>query len=549
MAGPWEDYAPAAATTTGPWTDYQPASVNSAIASQPAPANLRGDGFDKVMNYSGGDAIGGQLRGAGSIGATLLAPIDAAARFLNGGKPINIGGYDIAGQDRRQGMDAGLDSAGVDRNSSAFQGNKLIAEIAGTSGAGGLVAKGISAIPGAAAALPTLLPAIKSGGMLANGATGGYGMAARVAGGAVNGAATAGMVNPDDAFTGAAIGAAMPVAAKVLAATGSYLGKPSAPGVNPTTLATAQAGMDAGYLVPPNMLQPSFKNQVIESISGKQATQQIVSMRNSDVTEGLVRKALGIADDVPLTQGTMEDLRKTAGQAYANVANISPQASADLEALKQARNDSQGWFKAYNRSASPDDLAKAKAGMQTANQLETVLENHAADAGMPELIPALRDARRDIAKTYTVGRALNDSTGTVDARILGRMSEKGLPLSDGLDVAGKFASAFPSITKSPMQVGSPAAHNLKAMASMSMGAGGGAAFGPMGVASSLLPFIAPPIARSLMFSQGAQQGLLNQGGAPGLLRGLLLNGSDEMAPLLYRSGGSLGSGGLLGGGG
>ncbi|MFN7611062.1 MAG: hypothetical protein ACK5QX_09035 [bacterium] len=36
------------------------------------------------------DFAGGLLRGAGSIGATLLSPIDAAARALNNVKPENI---------------------------------------------------------------------------------------------------------------------------------------------------------------------------------------------------------------------------------------------------------------------------------------------------------------------------------------------------------------------------------------------------------------------------------------------------------------------------
>jgi hypothetical protein len=121
----------------------------------------------------------------------------------------------------------------------------------------------------------------------------------------------------------------------------------------------------------------------------------------------------------------------------------------------------------------------------------------------------LQDARKQIAKTYTVGRALNDATGTVDARVLGRMSEKGMPLSDGLDVAGRFASAFPTIAKSPQQVGSPAAHNLKSIASMAFGGAGFLGGGPLGVTAAALPFVAPPMARSIMFSRAAQQGLLN----------------------------------------
>lgn len=520
----------------------------SMAATQPAPPardkfDIRGEGWDRIQNYSGKNAIGGAVRGAGSIGATLLTPVDAAARTLNNGQAVNVGGIDIAGQDRRAGMDAALDTAGVDRNSSAFKTNKLGAEIAGTSGVGGLLAKGLAAVPGLATAFPGLVNAVQTGGMSANGVQGLPGVITRAAGGAINGAATAGLVNPEDAKTGALIGGATPLIAQGAGVVGSMLGRTPKPGVNPTTLETARAGMDAGYVVPPNMLKPSFTNQVVESISGKQATQQIASMRNSDVTEGLVRKALGIADDVPLTQSTMENLRKTAGKAYSEVSQLSPQAAADLEALKIARNESQAWFKAYNRSASPVDLAKAKELRQVAEQLETALEAHAKSAGAPELIPALRDARKAIAKTYTVGRALNDATGTVDARVLGRMSEKGLPLSDGLEVAGKFASAFPTITKSPMQVGSPAAHNLKSIASMAMGGSGLAALGPMGAAAAAVPFVAPPVARSIMFSNAAQRGLLSQPSGPGLLRGLLSSTNDDLAPLLYRSNGLLAAGG------
>lgn len=502
-----------------------------------APMTLKGEGYDKVMNYSGKDTVAGAVRGASSIGATLLAPIDAGLRSIGLGNVPFLGATD-----RRDQLDPALQSMGADPTSMQYQSAKLGTEVAGTSGIGGALTGLISKIPGAVNALPTLLPAIKSAGMTAGDATGLQGLLARITGGAINGGATAGAVNPEDASTGALIGGALPAVTKTLGAAGRYLGLPSTPGVNPTTFQTAKDGMTAGYVVPPNMLQPSLKNQVIESISGKQATQQIASMKNSEVTEGLVRKSLGIADDVPLTQSTMENLRKTAGKAYADVSAISPQAATDLEALKIARNESQGWFKAYNRSARPDDLAQAKAFKAQADALETGLEAHAAAAGQTSLIPDLREARKAIAKTYTVGRALNDATGTVDARILGRMSEKGLPLSDGLDVAGKFASAFPTITKTPMQVGSPAAHNLKSLASMAMGGGGFAAMGPFGVAAAAVPFVAPPMARSIMFSNRAQNNLLNSGQGNSVLRGLLDNGANEMAPLFYRSGGLLGGG-------
>lgn len=533
------DEAPAVGPKIDPrmvkWEDVKPTKPDISMAKALEPA----------MNYDATDAIGGQLRGAGSIGATILSPVDALARLANKGKPINIGGYDVVGQDRRAGMDAGLQSMGVNTDSMQFKANKLIGEVAGTSGVGGALGKGISMIPGAAKALPTLLPAIQSGGMVAPGVTGAQALAARVAGGAVTGGATAGLVNPEDAGTGALIGGVSPLVVQAAGSTGKYLYDKGRSNFEKRLTEfnrkaplnkTIADSVEAGYIIPPNMVSPSFKNQVIESVSGKQATQQIASAKNENVTGSLVRQSLGIGDDVALNTKALEDLRKTAGTAYAEVSGLSPQAAQDLEALKIARNEASGWFKAYNRSASPDDLTKAKAARALSDQLEQALESHALDAGKKELIPKLRDARKLIAKTYTVSRALNDASGTVDARVLGRMYEKGLPLSDGLDTAGRFASAFPTVAKSSQQVGSPAAHNLKSLASLGAALAGNATFGPLGLAAAAVPFVAPPVARSIMFREGAQRGLLQaapQASGSSQLAGLLAD--PELQQLVLRT--------------
>ena len=506
-------------------------------AMEPDPYAIKGEGYDRAMNYSGKDAIGGNISGAATIGATLLTPFDKAAQALG------ISNSFIGRSDRREQTDAGLTSSiGSNPESTAYQTNKLISQVAGTLPVGGALSKTLALIPGAAKSLPSLLPAIQSAGMNAGGATGLYGAATRVAGGAVNGALTAGAIDPSESGNGMMIGGATPLIAKALGAVGSAIGRPSENiGPNPTKLATAKAGMDAGYILPPATLQPTAMNRIIESFSGKDATKQLVSMRNSDVTEGLVRKALGIADDVPLTRTTMEDLRKTAGKAYADVSSISPQSATDLEALKIARNEATSYFNFYNRSADPAALVKAKDARALSDSLESALEGHAQAAGKPELVTALREARKQIAKTYTVGRALNDASGTVDSRILGRMSEKGMPLSDGLDVAGKFASAFPTATKTPMQMGSPAVSKLAAIGSTLLGSGGYAAMGPTGVAAATLPFIVPPLARSRMFSDSVQRGLLNPD-KQGILKGLLSDSEVQVLPTLYKSSGLLGTG-------
>lgn len=521
------------------------AQQNSKTAMSPEEwlASQKSPGF----NDRGGllhNLVGGFLRGSGSIGATILAPVDAAARALNGGKPVSVGGYDILGQDRRTAMDEGLRSAGVDTDSLAFKGGKIGAEVAGTAGAGGVVAKGMTAtasslanlapqvaqyapqiakgIPALSEALTKFAPVVQSGGMTVGNAGTGSALgnaAVRSAGGAVNGAVTAGLVNPEDAGTGAVVGAVAPNVIKVAGEIGKAAGA-KASGKYAEALAkynreapkraTIAEAVDAGYVIPPNMANPSAKNRIIESFAGKDAVSQLVSVKNQDTTEKLVRQALGLADDAPLTKTALEQIRKVEGGAYKKVADLSPQAEIDLEALKQARNEAQGWFNAYNRSASPADLAKAKEARDLAEVLELQLESHAKNAGKEELIPALREARKQIAKTYTVERALNDATGTVNARVIGRMHEKGKPLSDGLDVVGRFASGFPKAANAPQQMGSPGAHKLQSALATALGGGGFATMGPAGLVGAAIPYATSEAAKALVFRKGAQQALANQ---------------------------------------
>lgn len=217
------------------------------LASQPA--------FDPDAYLAGkpkesstvGNIVGGLVRGAGSIGATLLTPIDAAARALNNGQPFNIGGFDIVGQDRRAGMDAALDTMGVDRDSLAFKGGKLTSEIAGTAGAGGVLARGAAAIPQVATRAPLLLNALRSGGLSLGGTTGNRlaDLAIRSAGGAATGGAAAGLVNPEDAGTGVLIGGALPGAVQVAGATGRGIRNAVGSTVKNTLGVTTGAGSQA----------------------------------------------------------------------------------------------------------------------------------------------------------------------------------------------------------------------------------------------------------------------------------------------------------------
>lgn len=179
------------------------------------------------------EAAGGLVRGAGSIGSTLLASPADLGVALGIRKPEKTLSTLIAGdqpteyQQRNKSMDDAFTMSGVDTKSLPFQGGKMTAEVLGTAGAGGAMANGVRAVaPSVARAAPAFLDALQTGGMTANGAKGLAGeLSTRAAGGALNGAASAGLVNPEEMGVGAALGGAVPLATKTFGAVGNLIGK------------------------------------------------------------------------------------------------------------------------------------------------------------------------------------------------------------------------------------------------------------------------------------------------------------------------------------
>lgn len=199
------DFDPDAYLATKPATGFDP----DAYLSQSTPKNSFMQGV--------GNAAAGLVRGAGSIGATLLAPRDMLEGFI----ARQMGAPELAPKDRRPAMDAGLASMGAETDSMAYKGGKLAGEIAGTAGAGGVVANALTKVPAVAASAPGLIQAIRTGGLSAPGAN----LLTRAAGGAISGGATAGLANPEDAGMGAVFGGALPVAVKGAGVAGDLIRK------------------------------------------------------------------------------------------------------------------------------------------------------------------------------------------------------------------------------------------------------------------------------------------------------------------------------------
>ena len=282
----------------------------------------------------------------------------------------------------------------------------------------------------------------------------------------------------------------------------------------------------AGYVLPKSEVAPSFVNNRLESLAGKAALKQDATLRNQEVSNNLGRKLLGLAEDQPISKQAIDDFRNTVSGPYREVANLDNRAGAALEALKKVRNEAQTYWNHYNRTADPDSLNIAKALGQKADMLETVIDKVASNKGKPELLGNLREARKKLAQSYDLERALNPVTGDVSAPVLGRLLDKGKPLSDELSTIARFNKAFPKFSGNGPSTPAAGVSKLEAAGAALLGLGGvQTTDSPYGAVAGLLPLLSGP-ARSALLSQAYQKAMVNPSYGPGLLTqagGLLAN--------------------------
>ena len=117
------------------------------------------------IKQGAGNLVAGAVRGAGSIGATILYPVDKIGDFMDGGglgdKVSSSSLSDLVkggaaapklsrNEQRRADMDAALKTMGADPDSTMYAVGKVGGEIAGTAGAGGVAGNALAhlVIPG-----------------------------------------------------------------------------------------------------------------------------------------------------------------------------------------------------------------------------------------------------------------------------------------------------------------------------------------------------------------------------------------------------------------
>lgn len=214
----------------------------------------------------------GAVRGAGSIGATAALPLE---------------GWD-ANMARRKAMDSAFANMGVDTDSLLYGTGKLGGEIAGTAGVG----PALAGVRGVAQVAPAFANALRTSGMTSGGGNALRDMVTRSVGAGVTGAASAGLIDPNEAGTGAVWGAATPGVVKVLGKAGETVGKALRSTVSDDVASLARRAKDLGIDIPADRLVDSRPMNAIASalnyvpFSGRAAAEATM---NSQLNRALSR--------------------------------------------------------------------------------------------------------------------------------------------------------------------------------------------------------------------------------------------------------------------
>lgn len=430
-------------------------------------AKLKANGYDVAKMFTASDPTIGATPTEGT-GSNLLAGIGQGMTNLARGAGQRLGIVPQEDIDRARALDAPLMATGAGATGSAI----------GT-------------------ALPAVLTApIPGANTLAGAALVGGGL------GALQPTAEGESVAANAAI-GAGAGAVGQLAGRGLSALNAMRGAKGAQqaAANAVRDTTAQSARRAGYTLPPTEANPtSWINRIFEGVAGKLTTRQAASAKNQTVTNRLVREALGLAPDAPLTDDVLRGVAKQAAQAYQpiralptipadaqfaqelsqiggmvsrlgqkfpgvvsgadDVAKIADQLnqpgfSGDdlLDLLRQLRADAKSGYKAA-AMGNPEKLAAAQARKDAAGALENLLDRHLQSIGADDVLANYRGARQMIAKVADVEDALDAGSGNVIARELTKKLERGSPLTGELRQVAETAQAFPRAMQNPAPIGS-----------------------------------------------------------------------------------------------
>lgn len=271
----------------------------------------------------------GAIRGAGSIGSTLMRPFETAEENAL----------------RRRQIDEGLaNMLGAQPEAMAYGAGKLGTEIAGT-----MAVPGMLGSTAAAAGLPRLATALGTAGMSPKLVGGVPNALLRVLGGGTVGGISAGIVDPETAGYGAMFGAAIP------AATGSALLRRGAEATRRGARATAEAvqrmtapfregggqQLQAEALARALNNNPQLIQQAQDLISQGNTIEQVAVALRAPALASLARQVRSASPEVAQTYAERAAaqtgrITERAGEITGDVAAAAERRAAELQAQQKA---------------------------------------------------------------------------------------------------------------------------------------------------------------------------------------------------------------------
>lgn len=242
---------------------------------------------------------------------------------------------------------------------------------------------------------------------------------------------------------------------------------------------------ESGFQLTPTQAGRGEVMKMLEGLSGTAKFEKLMSQRNVEIKNSLAAKDLGLPPKTKLSDDLIDSIIAEKGASYEAVKSsaklIKPDKkfSQDVQKLRGdftkaaeeypdlLKNDPvETLIASIDKPASPramveltkklrkdastnlksfDDPQKRELGIAQRNAatlIEDMIERALLTVGKGNLVKDWRSARTDIAKAYDIKSALNDATGEVSAMRLKKLSERGKPLSGGLEKIANFAKAF-----------------------------------------------------------------------------------------------------------
>jgi ribosomal protein L29 len=186
-----------------------------------------------------------------------------------------------------------------------------------------------------------------------------------------------------------------------------------------------------------------------------------------------------------------------------------------VEKIKVLRADSDVNF----RSDKPDQIRLAQVQKFAANQLEDLAERNLKNFNQPDVMDNFKQARKDIAKSYTIEKSLNAATGDVSGAKLGQRAATGKIVPSELQALSNAAAAYPTAFQNTSRIGS-----VPGISPLDVGAAGIAA-ASSGSPSMLGTVLGRPAVRAGITSPMYQRNMLpsSQPQMPGLLNRITSN--------------------------